>query len=199
MFADMIKALRLNAKMNQSDLAQMLNVERSTISRWESGTSVPGMGVIERISQIFDVSIDRLMGKDVSEDEYVKIPVLGQVQAGLPTEAVENIISYEQIPATLAKTGEFFALEIKGDSMSPRILEGDIVIIRRQPDIQNGDVAVVLVGKEDATVKKIAKHEDGITLIAYNPAYYPRFITNREIINLPVEILGKVVELRAKF
>ncbi len=199
MFAQTLRALRLKAKMNQSDLADMLNVERSTVSRWESGASSPGMGIVERIAQIFDVSIDVLMGKSVVEEEYVKIPVLGQVQAGVPTEAVENIISFEHIPASLARTGEFFALKIKGDSMSPRILEGDTIIVKRQSDIRDGELAVVLVGNEDATVKKIAKHEDGITLIAFNPAFYPSFFTNREIINLPVEILGKVVELRAKF
>ncbi len=198
MFAQVLKTLRLRAKMNQSDLAQILDVERSTVSRWESGTSTPPMNMVKRLSEIFDVSLDELMGKQ-TEEEYVRIPVLGEVQAGLPTEAVQNIISYEYIPSSLARSGEYFALKIKGDSMSPRMLEGDVVIVKRQSDIKSGEIAVVLVGNEDATVKRIARHEDGITLIAFNPAYSPRFITNREIINLPVEILGKVVELRGKF
>ncbi len=198
MFAQVLKTLRLRAKMNQSDLAEILNVERSTISRWESGTSSPPMGMIERLSEIFDVSFDVLMGKETQE-EYIRIPVLGEVQAGLPTQAVQDVLSYEYISSEMAKDGEYFALRIRGDSMSPRMTEGDIVIVKRQQDIKSGEIAVVMVGNDDATVKKIARHEDGITLIAFNPAYPPRFITNREIINLPVSILGKVVELRAKF
>ncbi|MBR6802067.1 MAG: helix-turn-helix domain-containing protein [Eubacteriaceae bacterium] len=198
MFATKLKTLRLTAKMNQSDLAEILHVERSTVSRWESGTSMPAVSMIERIAEVFDVRIDYLMGKEVVV-ETAKIPVIGKVQAGLPVEAVEEILAYEYIPAEMAESGEFFGLMVKGDSMSPRMIEGDTVIVRRQSDIRSGDVAVVLVGNEDATVKKVIKHEDGITLIAFNPAYPPRFFTLREVINTPVEILGKVVELRGKF
>ncbi len=197
MFAQVLKSLRLKSKMNQSDLAEILGVERSTISRWESGASTPPVSMVEKLSALFGVSLDMLMGKKTDE-EYVRIPVRGRVQAGLPAEATEDIISYEYIPKDISGS-EYFALQIRGDSMSPRMMEGDVIIVRRQQDVNSGDIAVVMVGNEDATVKKIAKHEDGITLIAYNPSYAPRFITNREIMNLPVTILGKVVELRARF
>ena len=100
----------------------------------------------------------------------------------------------------MAQTGEFYALKVKGNSMEPRICEGDIVIVKVQPDVECGDIAVVIVNGDEATVKKISKSEEGITLIANNTAVYtPRFYTNKQIAELPVIISGKVVELRAQF
>lgn len=83
--------------------------------------------------------------------------------------------------------------------MEPRMMEGDVVIVRRQDDVDSGDVAIVLVNGNEATVKRIKKQEDGITLIATNTSVYePHFYSNKEIQSLPVQILGKVVELRGK-
>lgn len=127
------------------------------------------------------------------------IPVLGEVAAGIPIEAVQDIVDYEEIDQALATTGEFFGLRIKGSSMEPRMREGDVVIVRKQEDVDTGDTAVVLVNGNEATVKKIKKGEQGITLLPTNPAYDPMFFTSAEIESLPVVILGKVVELRAKF
>ena len=98
----------------------------------------------------------------------------------------------------MATKGDYFGLVIRGDSMQPRMLDGDVIIIRQQEDVDNGDVAVVLVNGNDATVKKIKKTELGIQLIPYNPAFDIIFYTNDEIENLPVRIMGKVVELRGK-
>lgn len=130
----------------------------------------------------------------------VRIPVLGRVVAGIPIEAVEEILDYEEITPELAATGEFFALKIRGHSMEPRMMEGDVVIVRKQEDVESGDVAIVLVNGNEATVKRVKKQEEGITLIATNTSVYePHFYSNKEIKNLPVQILGKVVELRGKF
>ena len=128
----------------------------------------------------------------------VWIPVLGRVAAGIPIEAVENIEDYEEISMDMAVHGEHFALRISGDSMEPRILDGDVVIVKRQQDCNTGDVAVVLVNGSDATVKRIKKRPEGLMLIPNNPAYEPMFYTNEEIDALPVRVLGKVVELRRK-
>lgn len=129
----------------------------------------------------------------------IKIPVLGYVRAGMPMEAVEEIIDYEEISEEMARQGEYFGLQIKGDSMEPRIKEGDVVIVRKQSDVISGDIAVVMVNGEDATVKKIVKHENGISLLPFNQAYAPLFYTQDEAVSLPVEIIGRVVELRGKF
>ena len=95
--------------------------------------------------------------------------------------------------------GEFFALRVKGDSMEPRIKEGDIVIVRKQDDVDNGDLAVMLVNGDEATLKKIQKFNGGINLIPSNPSYAVMTYTSQEILDLPVRCLGKVVELRARF
>lgn len=96
-------------------------------------------------------------------------------------------------------SGKFFALRVCGHSMEPRILEGDVVIVRQQEDVDSGDIAIVMVNGDEATVKRVKKQEDGITLIATNTSVYePHFYSNQEIRDFPVRILGKVVELRGK-
>ena len=134
-----------------------------------------------------------------TQTRAVKIPVLGFVRAGIPMNAVENIIDYEEISEETARSGEYFALKIKGDSMEPRIKEGDVVIVRKQSTVENGEVAVVLINGNDATVKKFHKTDVGIKLLSTNPQYDPFFFTPQEVESLPVEVIGKVVELRAKF
>lgn len=122
-----------------------------------------------------------------------------RVVAGIPIDAVEEILDYEEITPEMAAHGEHFALLIKGDSMEPKMSAGDVVIVRKQSDINSGDIAIVLVNGNEATVKKIKKSPEGITLIPTNQAYDYAFYSNDDIINLPVSIIGKVVELRAKF
>ena len=129
----------------------------------------------------------------------VRIPVFGNVAAGIPISAIQNIIDYEEINEDLAYTGEYFGLIIKGDSMEPKMSTGDVVIVRSQPTAENGDIVIVLINGESATCKKIKKTPEGILLISLNPSYEPQFYSKKEIERLPVTIVGKVVELRAKF
>ena len=130
----------------------------------------------------------------------VRIPVLNRVSAGVPIEAIENIVCYEEIPEEMAKTGDFFGLIIKGESMEPKMSDGDVVIIRRQGDIESGQVGVVIVDDTDATVIRVIKESNGIMLVATNQtAYPPKFFDSKQVEDLPVVIIGKVAELRAKF
>lgn len=130
----------------------------------------------------------------------ISIPILNTVVAGMPIDAYEDILGYEEISRELASTGEFFALKIKGDSMLPVLQENDIIIVRQQSDVESGDIAIVLINGDSATVKKVMKQESGITLIAFNPAVYePHFYSNDEIESLPVTIAGKVVEMKRSF
>lgn len=99
----------------------------------------------------------------------------------------------------MAKTGEFFGLKVKGDSMAPRIQNGDVVIVRKQDNCETGDVCVVMVNGFDATLKQVKKDYNGITLVPFNDEYRSMFYSNKDIQELPVRILGKVVELRGKF
>ncbi|WP_302421040.1 LexA family transcriptional regulator [uncultured Megasphaera sp.] len=202
-----IKELRLERKMTGDELGRVLGISKSTISLYEHDKSTPDDAIKKKICSYFDVSFDWLMGITTSRTTIypkrtgrgVPIPVLGRVVAGIPLEAVEEILDYEEITPELAATGDFFALKIRGHSMEPRMLDGDVVIVRRQDDVDSGDVAIVLVNGNEATVKRIKKQEDGITLIATNTCVYePHFYSNKEIQSLPVQILGKVVELRGK-
>jgi len=164
---------------------------------WERGASQPDNNLLQALADYFHVTTDYLLGRD-RPSKGVKIPVLGRVQAGIPIEAVEDVIDYEEITPEMAAQGEYFALQIRGDSMAPRIREGDVVIVRKQSAVENGDVAVVLVNGEDATVKRFFQTEQGVKLLSSNPAYEPLFYTASEVKSLPVVVIGKVVELRGK-
>ena len=129
----------------------------------------------------------------------MQIPVLGEVAAGQPIFAAENYMDSEEISPDMAKSGKFFGLKIKGDSMSPRIMDGDTVIVRQQDDAESGDVVIVRINGDSATCKRLMKYTEGISLISFNPAYEPMSFTNKDIAEKPIEIIGKVVENRQKY
>lgn len=136
---------------------------------------------------------------DISDEIYTPIKVLGVVAAGIPIEAQEDVIDYEYIPERWRKSGKYFGLQIKGDSMSPRISEGDTVIVRQQNDAESGDIVIVRINGNTATCKRLMKYADRISLHSFNPAYEPKDFTNEQIVELHVEIIGKVVENRQKY
>ena len=198
MFAENLKILRERRKITQQQLADNLEISRSTIGMYENGSREPDFETLELIADFFNVNMDRLIGNLNPADKRM-IPVLGYVKAGLPIEAVENILDYEEISEKMARQGEYFALKIKGDSMEPRMREGDVVIVKKQNIVNNGEIAVVLVNGNDATVKKFFKYDSGINLISFNPNYEPFTYTPEQVNELPVQVVGRVVELRAKF
>ncbi len=193
-----IKELRLKRGITQNELANLCGVHQTAVSQWEKGRTLPDKAALVRLSDIFGVSIDTLMNNktDIAPNT---VPVLGYVRAGNPTEAIEDIIDYEIISPEMAASGEYFCLKIKGDSMSPRICQDDVVIVKKQDYIESGEIGVVLINNLEATVKKVIKKGTGITLIPFNPDYEPLIFTPEEIVTLPVRIIGKVVELRGKF
>lgn len=222
-FKNIILTLRNEKGFSQEQLAKVLHISKSTVAMWETGQRLPSVEKYEEIADYFNVDIDFLYGRttikrkslfDESGSEYVNsklvtdiprksrgvvIKVLGHVAAGIPIEAITDIIDTEEISEELAKTGEFFGLKIKGDSMEPRIYENDVVIVRQQDDAESGDVVIATINGDEATCKRLRKYRDGIELISNNPSYEPMFFANEEIINKPVRIIGKVVELRGKF
>ncbi len=182
-------------------MANKLNVHQTAISQWETGRTSPDMDVAAEMAQLFDVSLEYLLGisDEKSAPDPTWINVLGRVAAGIPIEAIEEIIDREQITEDMARCGKYIGLRIHGTSMEPRMKEGDTVIVRLQDDCDSGDTVIAMVNGEEATCKIIKKMPEGIMLISTNPAYPPMFFSNREIEEKPVRILGKVVELRAKF
>ena len=125
--------------------------------------------------------------------------MLGYVAAGVPIDAIEEIIDWEEIPKEMAARGEYFGLKIKGDSMAPKIENGDTVIVRQQPDAENDEIVIVTINGDEGMCKKLRKSSEGLTLISRNPAYEPMFFTPQEVNDLPVTIVGKVIELRRSF
>ena len=209
-----IRARREELNMSQDELAKKLGYKsRSSINKIEKGENDIPQSKIVAFARALDTSPESLMGwgKHANSTanpapiaptrrQGVRIPVLGKVVAGIPIEAITDILDYEEIDPDLAKTGDFFALQVQGESMEPTLREGDIVIVRRQPCVESGETAIVLVNGNDATVKQVKEMPAGIMLIGHNTAVYePHFYSQQEIENLPVQILGKVVELRRKF
>ncbi len=207
MFRIRLKELREQAGYSQYSFADKFGVAQSTVGSWEAGKREPNFDTMQRLADFFGVSVDYLLGRETTPGGPPEpsvpgskwIPVLGKVAAGTPIEAIEDILDYEEIDAQTAASGDYFALQIKGQSMEPKISNGDVVIVRQQNDCDSGDIAVVLVNGDEATVKRIKKEPAGIMLIPSNSAYEPKFYSNDDIESLPVSIIGKVVELRAKF
>lgn len=209
--------------LKQVDLVEKGKFDKGQLSSWLSGKYKPRQKNIDKLATILSVDEAWLMGYDVTleapdpekqkkrltayydklntnKTSSTKIPVLGYVRAGIPLNAVEEILDWEEIPEKWLESGdEYFALSIKGDSMEPKFSEGDVAIIRKQDDVESGDIAIILVNGDDATCKKVMKYSGGVRLVPWNPSYEVLDFSNQEIEELPVKIIGKVVELRAKF
>lgn len=130
---------------------------------------------------------------------HVRIPVYGEIPAGIPIEMVDQsyIEDYEDINADLLKDGsQYFCLRVKGESMMPKFENGDVLILKQQPDCNSGDYCAVSINCTECTFKKVIKHDNGITLQPLNPAFEPIFFSNKEIEELPITILGVVKEIR---
>ena len=195
---DIIKNRRLEIGLTMKQVADAVGVSEGTVSRWESG-DIANMrrDKIALLSEILRISPASIMGWEEEPVENArKIPVYGRVAAGIPIEAIENIIDWEEIPAEWK--GEYGCLSIKGDSMSPRILDGDRVVVKRQDDAESGDIVIAIINGHDGVCKKLIKHESGITLQSLNPAYDPMYFSKESQESTPVRIWGKVVELRGK-
>lgn len=202
--ASNLKRIAYERGKSQVEIAKDLHLSKATISAWMNGTRTPKMPKIDMLCAYFNVKRSDIMEphdrrKIFFNTKAVRIPVVGRVAAGIPIDAIQEILDYEEIPEALARTGEFFGLRIRGDSMLPRICEGDVVIVRQQPNAESGDIVIAQVNGDTATCKRLAKHENGISLISFNPAYPPICFSNEEIERLPVVIIGKVIENRQKY
>lgn len=149
----------------------------------------------------YDVPMERELKekKDKLGNLVVEIPLLGTVKAGYDYLAQENWIGTVDIDKKLAETGELFALQIKGDSMSPVLIEDDIVIIKKQDDFENGDIVVAIINGDEATIKKGKKSENSILLQPLNTNYEPLIFTYDEMKSIPVTIVGIVKQLKREF
>ena len=203
--AERIKEAMQIRGLKQSDIVEMTGINKGALSSYLSGRYSPKQNNIYLLAKALDVNEAWLMGADVPINRMVvsglsdtiSIPVYGRVAAGQPIHVEQNIIGWEDIPKDWK--GEYVGLKIKGDSMSPRIHDGDTIIVRKQPDAESGNVVVAIINGEDATCKKLIKHPDGITLHSFNPLYEPMYFSKKDAEIIPVVIWGRVVENRSKF
>lgn len=189
-FSSRLKYYLDKYEMSQADLARKLGVGSTSVSNWITGLKTPRMDKVDAMCKLFHCMRRDLM--EIPTDDViqaVRIPVFGMVAAGTPIEAIENIRDYVDIPTDWV--GDYRGFVVHGDSMSPRICDGDVLIVRKQPDAESGDIVVAMVDG-NATVKKLIKHKNSITLQPFNPAYEPMYYEDG------VKLWGKVVEFRAK-
>lgn len=199
---NLLKYISISGK-SQSEIAKSIKVSPQTMNTWCQSIALPRMGKIQLLADYFRIDksdlLDEQAEKAVTPSRGVKIPVLGRVAAGIPIEAIENIIDTEEIPEDMARRGEYFGLKIKGDSMMPEIHDGDTVIVRKQEDAESDEIVIATVNGDDATCKRLMKYEGGLSLLSFNPAYKPMTFTNKQIEELPIRIIGRVVEDRRKY
>ena len=188
----------------RQDMCDALGVKYTTFTDWVKGNSYPRIDKIELMANYFGISKadlveDHTKYENTLSKKGTTIKIYGRVAAGIPLEAIEDVIEEEEIPEELARTGEFFGLKINGDSMEPDIHNGDTVIVKRQNDAESDEIVIALVNGNDGVCKRLKKYADSIALISLNPNYEPMYFSQEEIEEKPVKIIGKVVELRRKF
>lgn len=179
--------------LTQVEVSRIIGISQNGYSDWETGKNRVDARSLGRLAELYGVTVNYLLGIDENDApaKGVRIPVLGSVAAGIPIDAIQDIVDYEEIDADMAAAGEYFGLRIKGSSMEPRIREGDVVIVRRQEEAETGDTVVVLVNGDSATVKRIKIEPNGIALIPNNPAYDTRFYSAAESSSCPSASLAR--------
>lgn len=181
----------------RNDICKDLDFKYTTFTDWYNGNIYPGIDKIEKIANYFMIEKSDLIecrDKNISTENKQVFPLVGTVKAGYNYLAQENLIGYVAIDKELSDPENYFALKVTGDSMQPVLYEEDIVIVHKQNDVESGQIGIILVDSEEATIKKIIKHENYIELIAFNSYYPPRKLDKKCKFN----IIGKVTEARIK-
>lgn len=201
MIGNRVKLLRDELGLNQEELAKKIGVSPSAIGMYERDLREANDDIKLKMCDLFNCSMDYLTGKsDIRNGtNHAIVLVYGTIPAGIPMEMIEDILDTEEIDANMLKGGkQYFGLKVKGTSMSPEYLDNDTIILEKVDDVESGTDAVVMVNGNDGTFKRVFKNESGVILQPLNPEYQPMVYTNEQIENLPIRIIGKVVELRRK-
>lgn len=210
MIGDSIKALRKEKKITQKELATVLKVTQQAVGKWETGNSMPDTESLRKLAEYFSVSVDALLG--MQEDENAlqpvsnsflyqnimpenQVPIVGSVRAGYGALALEEDFGTE--PANVKDPSNYFYLLVKGDSMEPRIQDGDLALVRKQQTLDDGDLGVVVFGEGEGTLKRFLRRGNAVVLQPFNPSYEALIIKGEELDNL--YIAGKVVETKARW
>lgn len=195
--SDKIKMLRKRAGLTQTELGERLGVKKNAVSKWECGRveDIPG-SKIKAMAAIFGVAPSYLIDDDMQAipipkgfqplPETSEIPIIGEIACGEPITADQNVQGYSAVPADWDAN---FALVCHGSSMEPTIKDGDLVAIRRQPEVENGQIAAVRIGDE-ATLKRVYLYEDRLILQPENPQYPPISLIREEMNTAVIEGLA---------
>lgn len=191
--SELITYYRARNGMSLEAIGDYVGVAKSTVKRWESGESknIPE-AKLEKLSELFDIDVITFLNGQVK-------PILGYVKAGYDLFASENLLGYEEVTKKEATQGDYY-LKVQGNSMSgSRIHDGDLVYVKRCHDVENGDIAVILLDQNEVTIKKVLKQEHSLVLVATNPDYEPRIFNEEDIRNHRVQIIGRVLHSKIQF
>lgn len=207
-FSELLRQCRKKQHMSQADLAAKVGVTQQAVGKWESGKSSPDPGTVAKIAEILNTTADYLLGlyRPIEQPEPEKrffgsyaeslIPVIGTVKAGYGALAFEE--DYGQEYARVKDPSNYFYLVVRGDSMEPRIQDGDLALVHKQDTLENGDLGVIIYGEEgEGTLKRFLQRGNSVVLQPFNPNYSEMIIKGEDLNNL--HIAGRVVETKAKW
>ncbi len=203
MFAERLKQARTAKSLSQAEVSRRLGVTQQAVGKWETGRSTPDPQTVARLAEMLDTTADALLGlhdaaagQAFSRYTQCAIPVVGTVKAGYGALAFEEDYGTEY--AGVKDPDQYFYLVVKGDSMEPRISDGDLALVHRQPTLDNGDLGVLVYGTEgEGTLKKYIRRGNAVVLHPFNPAYEDLVLKGEELEHLYVA--GKVVETKARW
>ena len=196
LLSDILKEYKNKTGFSDDYIAKAINVSRSTVNRWVSGdTRKVQPQIIDKLSDLIQIDIEQVLRDSLF---MINKPILGNAKAGYDLFAEENYLGFEMVTSEEDKDGDYF-LAVEGDSMiGAKIHDGDLVYVKKTDFVENNEIGIVLVGDE-VTIKKVIQKDDMLILEAANPAYENKYFTNKEVENIPVKIIGKVVYSKTTF
>lgn len=197
-----IKEFRNLRGLTQSELSERANISRSYLGDIEGDRYNPSVETLKCIADALSIHVSELFDGTLLQcgaPRAVRVPLLGRVPAGIPIEAIENVLDWEEIPTEWTKGNrQFFALKLQGDSMSPKYLDRDVIIVEKSESAESGQDVVVIINGHDATFKRVVFSESGVILQPLNPNYQPSFFSREDVERMPVKIIGICREIRRK-
>ena len=212
-----LKSIRNIKDLSLREVNKLTNISYTHLNMIENGKRNVTPALLRNLANLYNLDYIDLYEKagyiDLIENEkkskiktdilgnaVTTIPIVGSVKAGYNYLAEENWIGTVDVETSLVGDGkDFFALKVKGDSMSPILMENDIIIVKRQDDFENSDIVVALINGDEATVKKAKRSDNSILLQPLNTNYEPLIFTNDEMKSIPVKIIGVVKQLKRDF
>lgn len=197
MFSEILRSLRKAKGLTQRELAGHLGVTQQMVAKWEKGQSTPGPDQLTRMAELLEVSTDTLLGRVVGLETrpasaygQCRIPVVGTVKAGYGALAFEE--DYGSEYASVKDPDSYFYLVVRGDSMEPRIQDGDLALVHRQPVLDSGDLGVLIYGEGEGTLKRYVRRGNAVVLQPFNPDYEELVLRGEELEQL--HVVGKVIK-----